>query len=1185
MSESQNKDRRRVDAYRRELDSDPTSLVFVALAEALNRLGEHDEAADVAQRGLQSHKDSVAGRLALAVAEAGRDNIRDALEQIKAALIVDQENPRALALMGSLLLDKGLARRAVQFLGQAVKLAPDTREYADLLRRAKRLAKDESPVELPVVRAENVPDSNPWNDDGTDQDAAAEHTVFDPKSKKVGKLRGPAALRDETSAPNRRASDDELTQFAGVELPREIWDAAEQETAFAARAPNTPPPPKKPKMGGSAAEYSKVAKGADDGRGFEDAEEQTIAAPKDAFLDSIAADAFSDSSGSVADDGEPESTVPSSHVPAAPSRRTVEAPSVRRARGSEDERDQTVDAGLVEAAAAAAAVLDGDTDEGRGKPLTPSKPPSAKGRPSSSVASVDEPPAKSKSSESAPPKKRKSKSAPPPPKKASESKPPPPREVSSTPAPEPPAEEMVAGSGKPSTMFVEDAVWAIYGSEPPPKPKDDDPKKSVERKKKPSAAPAPPQARRRSVLVVRTSAWLGRAALWIVVAMVSAGAMWAAYAYTVEGAGAAPAEAEEALRTIASDLERGGLASMLAAEESITSLLPLVPTLKPTLSAALAEIFARRYTDFGGDIAMRDRARASLAEATGEVTVERLTARVLLSTSAADLDRIDLALVEGLKRYPKSPKSIVLRADIAQRQARSDAAARLLYEARALNPTRRGTLTALARWHASREAYGASIALYDELLAAPEQAEDVEVALERYVVGRLAPTDAGANEIEARLAGLVREELPGVAKDEAGRVALIFAFTAFARSDLATGIDHVSAAEAAFERSSEFRRGTGDLLLGAGEWVRARKQYGKALELDPSNDDLRVAIARAQFGEQSKLRAPKEAATPATTRSVARLPFGTAKLAVDRFTFFSFRPDGNAFPEASYAALAKAHRGPELERQLDALNLRVRAQRAMAEGKTRTAIRLLEEAKTRAPSAALEVALGRAYHRRQDHTAARRAFEVALKLDRDDIAARVGLGKVLADEGSVIDAIATLQPLVDEGVVAPEAYRRLAELHTQRGDDTAALDLLRKVLAAGSADAKLLTQLGRLHHSAGQTDRALDVYRRALSLEPKLKKPPKRRSSRRRSADPRDGVDLYYIGRLMLDGDTKTGTRLLYASAQADESPAEAQFYLGRQLIKKKRTRRAGRRALDAFRKAEPKSELADEAERLLKGR
>src|SRR5688572_17227390 len=69
----------RLEARRKKLRDDPRSLVFVELAEELNRTGAHVEAADVANRGLLSHPDSVAGRLALAVAEAEQDHIREAL--------------------------------------------------------------------------------------------------------------------------------------------------------------------------------------------------------------------------------------------------------------------------------------------------------------------------------------------------------------------------------------------------------------------------------------------------------------------------------------------------------------------------------------------------------------------------------------------------------------------------------------------------------------------------------------------------------------------------------------------------------------------------------------------------------------------------------------------------------------------------------------------------------------------------------------------------------------------------------------------------------------------------------------------------------------------------------------------------------------------------------------------------
>src|SRR5438105_356722 len=103
MSDNETKDRARLEAFERELAQDPRSLAFVSLAEEHNRLGHFEDAATVAQKGLVYHPDSVAGRLALAMAESGRSNVRESLEQIKRALLIDPENPKALGLMGRIL--------------------------------------------------------------------------------------------------------------------------------------------------------------------------------------------------------------------------------------------------------------------------------------------------------------------------------------------------------------------------------------------------------------------------------------------------------------------------------------------------------------------------------------------------------------------------------------------------------------------------------------------------------------------------------------------------------------------------------------------------------------------------------------------------------------------------------------------------------------------------------------------------------------------------------------------------------------------------------------------------------------------------------------------------------------------------------------------------------------------------
>src|SRR5205823_2410383 len=103
--------------------------------------------------------------------------------------------------------------------------------------------------------------------------------------------------------------------------------------------------------------------------------------------------------------------------------------------------------------------------------------------------------------------------------------------------------------------------------------------------------------------------------------------------------------------------------------------------------------------------------------------------------------------------------------------------------------------------------------------------------------------DPSESQATATLAGLVRQELADVAKDEAGRVALAFALPRLARGDYADGIDELGKADGAFEYSAEFKSALAGMYLAIGQWDRAKKQYERALEIEPNNSQHRVGIA------------------------------------------------------------------------------------------------------------------------------------------------------------------------------------------------------------------------------------------------------------------------------------------------------------------------------------------------------
>src|SRR6185295_4673917 len=137
-----------------------------------------------------------------------------------------------------ILLQKGLAKRAVQFLAVAVKLDPSEPEYAELLKRAKKNAEDEAP---PVFRADAVKDSaSPWSEESDiseeERRPDAEHTVFDPEALK--KLRARDQQRSKDGAGGNGHRESERLEEALANLPNSGLDntADAEPTRYDGRA-------------------------------------------------------------------------------------------------------------------------------------------------------------------------------------------------------------------------------------------------------------------------------------------------------------------------------------------------------------------------------------------------------------------------------------------------------------------------------------------------------------------------------------------------------------------------------------------------------------------------------------------------------------------------------------------------------------------------------------------------------------------------------------------------------------------------------------------------------------------------------------------------------------------------------------------------------------------------------------
>src|SRR5439155_11541444 len=101
----------------------------------------------------------------------------------------------------------------------------------------------------------------------------------------------------------------------------------------------------------------------------------------------------------------------------------------------------------------------------------------------------------------------------------------------------------------------------------------------------------------------------------------------------------------------------------------------------------------------------------------------------------------------------------------------------------------------------------------------------------------------------------------------------------------------------------------------------------------------------------------------------------------------------------------------------------------------------------------------------------------------------VGLDRTIHDAveafgaGRPADAVRLYQGVIDRRPDMAIAYRHLAFIEAQRGNMPAAIELLRKAVAKGVTDVRLIAQLGETLVDAGRLEQGIQV------LEPLVRQP------------------------------------------------------------------------------------------------
>ena len=1175
-----------IDALRAQVEADARSDAFVPLARALNARDRHREAAEIAERGLLAHPDSMDGRLALAVSRWKLGSIREAVEQIKRALLIDQDNAEALALMGRILLEQGLAKRSVQFLTHAVNLAPHHDDYRDQLARAQAAVDGVPPppvvsrsgaggsAKVPSIRAESMADdASPWGDD-----ADQEQTVF---AFEAGKSEAGEAAEPPTDAFQARlaalpsmhddVAEEEPTRLATALEGKPLPSARERQSASpppAAPRGASSPRVRRGKVGGSAAELS----------GMMPADEADALRARAEARVREQADRVTERPGpaEAPDMGE----APTTALPSEVVRAVVEGSPAPKSEAKAPSVPAEVSSAPAEAVAPPAPPAEAPPSippvpapsvEAKAPPVEPPAPKSSKPSetddegPSTeklakAAAATDKPAATDEPAaveESAPAESPEKKSV----EKKSVEKKKPDAKAASVEAKKPTSS--VKAVGRVATQFVDDALFALLGQDPG------------------APAEASPEAPARRV--VRTSqrfgGWTGLAA----VVVFSAFAFGIGYAAAVAPGDAPPEVVGEELKGVAGELERGGLAALHAAEERISELSRSNPGLEGLLSGALAEVHARRWAHFGHAPAALEAARAALARVgEGEPTVETLYARTLVSTAAADLEALTGALDAAVTRHPDSPKALMVRGILARRRGEEAAAIEDFTQARALHPQHRGTLLATARWLADAGAVAAALSTY--ATAQRYHSLDVEVGVARFVLGWATGADPTHDEAVALLAGYVREEIPEVAKDEAGRAALAFALPRLAEGRAQEALNHLAEAEGAFSDSPSYQRTVGRLLLALGEAERAERCFEQAAELEPGALEPRLDLARAAYAKRRGLRLELTAlrrelldlGEDGTQPGQVLLPYGRLVAEPNTHALIRVELSPGAFPEALLAdAVASGGGTPEaLEAAIEGgLALDALERKDLAKAKAH-----LSEAEVELPM--LEQIEARMLLAEGRDAAAEKRLSAAAEAGVGGAATWLYLARAKEAAEDDIGALDAYARYFELGGISPDARLAEARLRFGRGDAEGALQALDGLDALEPKNPGALLLRGEIVYADAGAEEARSLFEAALDAAPGLAEgtvPPGLKSL--------SPIALTELGAQVVEKDRRRGKALLERAAEAEGAPAVVHFHLGKALMKSRKSRKKGRQQLATYLSLEPSGAFAEEAERLSRKR
>lgn len=133
-------------------DRDPEGRAFAPLADALRRMGRHEEALEVLAEGLERHPSFASGHVVAGRVHRDRGETDDAVAAFRRVLDLDDDNVMALHGLGRMLVARGHSEEAGKLLSRAAELGYTTDLAEEGLPAAQALLGPDGPVESDPLR-------------------------------------------------------------------------------------------------------------------------------------------------------------------------------------------------------------------------------------------------------------------------------------------------------------------------------------------------------------------------------------------------------------------------------------------------------------------------------------------------------------------------------------------------------------------------------------------------------------------------------------------------------------------------------------------------------------------------------------------------------------------------------------------------------------------------------------------------------------------------------------------------------------------------------------------------------------------------------------------------------------------------------------------------------------------------